>query len=116
MAKLYVQNAPVVLEYASGSLAANGASSASLLCAGYSQLRGLFYSDVITETGSGLQISQSMDGGSNFLYTSASDVISACAVTPCIVDIVGDAIKVDIRNGVTAGSNVRWKFYLLPSR
>jgi hypothetical protein len=116
MAKLYVQNAPVVTEYSSGSFAANGASSASLLCAGYSQLRGLFYSDVATETGSGLQLSQSMDGGANFLYTSASDIVGACGLATCIVDILGDAVKVDIRNGATAGSNARWKFYLLPSQ
>ena len=116
MAKLYVQKAPIVFEYNSGSLGANAASSASILCAGYSQLRGLFYSDIATETASGLQIRQSMDGGSNFLYTSASDLIGACAATPCIVDLVGDAIRIDIRNGGTAGSNARWKFYLLPSQ
>lgn len=99
----------------SGSLAANASTSGSAISWGYQRLVGFINPDVDTEIGSGLHIRQSVDYGSNWDLTSASDLVEASgAIAACNTTILGNAIEVRIRNGGAAASALRCAFYLVP--
>lgn len=80
---------------ASGSLAAAASTtSGSISCGGFARITGLFISSASAKAGSGLRVSQSPDGGSNFDYHS-DFAPSACSGSSFSVEIVGDVVKVD---------------------
>jgi len=114
MPKTNVQDAPQVWEETSASIVATGSLSGSLISHGYARLTGLFFSDVDTETASGLKIEQSADLGTNWDYVSASDLIAACTITACSVEIVGNAVRVTAITGASAASDLRTTWRLRP--
>lgn len=114
MSKVHVQSMPLILEHTSGCLAANGSLTGSLISYGYARLVGGFRSDVATETASGLRIEQSFDGGSNWDLVSASDLVGASGIATCSVEVLGDAVRVTIRNGATEASALRTTWRLRP--
>jgi hypothetical protein len=113
-AKLAAQAVKVVLDYSSGSLAANGSKSGSAICNGYAVVRGLLNTDVALTAGSGLILEQSIDRGSTWDYVSASDTQGACSITACETKIYGNAFRVTACNGATAASTFRIFFALYP--
>ena len=112
MARTFGQATTEVFNLTSGCFTAAGASSGSANSSGYSQLFGFITTDQTTETGSGLLIRQSVDGGTNWDLVSASDVIAASAA--CAVNIQGNAVRVDISLGATEASALRCGFWLRP--
>ena len=113
MSKLYIQNTPTLFNL-SGSFAAAGSTSGSLGSAGYAKIVGVFRSDVVSETGSGLRIEQSSNGGTNWDIISASCLASACAASSFSVEVVGNAVRLFWRNGAGAASAARINFFLRP--
>ncbi len=113
MAKTNAQDV-VEIFIESGSFAADGSISGSAFCEGYSQLVGLFRSDVATTTGSGLRVEQSSDRGANWDFVSASDLISASTITACEVTIFGNAVRITASNAGTEASAMRTAWYLRP--
>ena len=113
MSRIYVQKFPEVWKF-SGSIAnAATSNSGSFACAGYATLLGLVYSDEASETASGIQVAQSVDGGSNFDLISSSQV-AASAAQSFEYQIYGNAVKVTFINGGTATANSRWLWQLKP--
>ena len=115
MARQYGQAPVEVFRLTSGCFTAAGASSGSATSLGYARLVGFFRTDVDIESGSGLLIRQSVDGA-NWDYVSASDFVEASGAgsAACAVDILGDGIRVDVSNGSTEASAMRYGFWLLP--
>ena len=113
MSKLYTQNFPEVLKY-SGALAANASVSGSIPCAGYSQLVGYIYSSGSAETGSGLSIKQSVDGGTNWDINSGCLASATAFTSSCMIDTIGNAFKVRYCNGATTAACVRMLFQMKP--
>lgn len=113
MAKLHVQSFPELLKY-SGSLAAAGSISGSLPCAGYSQLVGFITSSGSSETGSGLCVQQSVNSGSEWDINSGSYATVAAFTSSCMIDIIGNAVKVRFGAGATDIDAVRALFQLKP--
>ena len=114
--KLYIQNVPVVWQ-TTASVVASGSTSGSVLCAGYARLVGTFYANASAAggTGSGLHITQSPDYGTNWDIITASYPITASAASSFDVAVVGNAVKVQVWNGVTeAASLMRAWFVLRP--
>lgn len=93
MAKIYVQNFPQVLE-SSASLAASGNVSGSKLCEGFARLVGGLASNASAKAGSGLRVSQSFDGGTNWDYHT-DYAPSACSGSAFSIEIIGNAVKVN---------------------
>lgn len=79
----------------SGSLAAGASvTSGSISCDGYARITGLFYSSASAKAGSGLRVSQSANGGTNYdFHTDFAP--SACSGSSFSVEVVGDVAKVD---------------------
>ena len=114
MAKVFVQKFPSVLTY-SGSLAANTAITGSAKCAGYSRLLGFITMSSSSETASGLNIKQSVDGGINWDCVSASDAIAtATGSAACSLEILGDAVRVSFKAGATTITSMKTLFQLRP--
>ncbi len=113
MSKIYVQNFPQLLSF-SGSLVAAGSISGSLPCAGYSQLVGYITSSGSSETGSGLCVQQSVDSGSNWDINSGSYAVATAFTSSCMLDIIGNAVKVRFAAGATDIDEVRTLFQLKP--
>lgn len=114
MGRTYPQSSKEVFRITSGCFTANGASSGSHVCRGYSQLVGFFRSDASTVAASGLKIRQSVDGGVNWDYVSASDQIAEGGSTACIMNIIGDAVRIDVTLGDDEASSLRMGFWLRP--
>jgi len=116
MTKIRVQSSPCVLEVTSGCLAENGTETGCAVCAGYARLVGGFFSDVATESTSGLRIEQSLDSGANWDFISASDGISANGSASYSIELFGNAVRVTIVNGATEASALRASFRLRPTQ
>lgn len=114
MSKIYAQKFPVVSSCTSGYFAAGASMSASLACNGYAYMTGFIRSDQDMTAGSGLLIRQSIDGGQNWDYVSASDGLSAGGSAACKVDIYGDVVQVWAKNGATEASGFRMLWQLRP--
>lgn len=114
MAKQHPQVPMEVWRLTSGCFTANGASSASMPALGYGTLRGYITTDASLITGSGIALRQSVDGGANWDYVSASDTIGAGASAACYVTIIGDAVRVDLTCGDDEASAMRFGFWLWP--
>jgi len=114
MSKLYAQKFPVVSSCTSGCFGAAASMSASYVCNGYAYLMGFLRTDQALDSGSGLIVRQSVDGGVNWDYVSASDGIGANASAACKIEIIGDAVQVFVRNGATAASSLRMLWQLRP--
>jgi len=98
-----------------GSLAANGTVSASLPCAGYSTLVGIFRSDVASSgTASTVNVQQSCDGGLTWDIISSSALATACAASSFNIGIVGDTVLFQWKNGGTNAACARVHLYLRP--
>lgn len=113
MAKLYAQAAASVL-WLYGTLDAGASTSGSIYCDGYAKLVGGFRSDVVSETGSGFRIEQSFDRGLHWDIVSASCLASASAASAFDIDIIGNAVRVVIKNGAGAAGAIRSYFYTRP--
>ena len=113
MSKLYVQSFPELLKF-SGSLAAGASISGSLPCAGYSQLVGYITSSGSPETGSGLCVQQSVNGGSTWDINSGSYASAVAFTSSCMIDIIGNAVNVRFAAGATNLTAVRLLFQLKP--
>lgn len=98
----------------SGSFVASGSISGSLFCQGYSRLVGTFRTDIASETGSGVRIEQSANGGTNWDVISSSCVATASAASGFNITLTGNAVRVFYRNGAAAASAIRANFYVLP--
>lgn len=116
MAKLYVQQPEYIILSTSTTLAATGSMSGSMVSAGFGKLLGTFYSSMSAAigAGSGINVYQSSDYGQNWDLLSASYPIKAVTASPFNIDIVGNAVKVQIWTGASAASIVRAAFYLRP--
>ncbi len=113
MSKIYVQSFPELLKF-SGSLAAGASISGSLPCAGYSQLVGYITSSGSPETGSGLCIQQSVNGGSTWDINSGSYAGAVAFTSSCMLDIIGNAVNVRFAAGAASLAAVRLLFQLKP--
>ncbi len=113
MSKIYVQNFPQLLSF-SGSLVAAGSISGSLPCAGYSQLVGYITSSGSSETGSGLCVQQSVDGGVTWDINSGCLAGTPAFTSSCMIDIIGNAVKVRFAAGANDLTAVRTLFQLKP--
>ena len=113
MSKIFVQAMPDVLK-STASLDSSACVSGSLLCGGYARLVGGVVSNASSAAASGLRILQSMNGGTNWDVITASAAISACSGSSFGYEIVGDAVKVEYRNGATAASLFRTLWQLRP--
>ncbi len=113
MSKIYVQAFPELLKF-SGSLAAGASISGSLPCAGYSQLVGYITSSGSPETGSGLCVQQSVNGGSTWDINSGSYAGAAAFTSSCMLDIIGNAVNVRFAAGAASLAAVRMLFQLKP--
>jgi hypothetical protein len=113
MSKLYVQGYVTLLEY-SGSMAANGSMAGTACTLGYGKIVGMFRSDIASETGSGVRIQQSCDGGANYDRMSSSAIATACAASVFDIAIVGNSAKFTWKNGATAASSARLLVYARP--
>jgi len=114
MGKVYVQKFPEVFAYSSGSVGAACALTGSFLCSGYSQIVGYVTSSGSLDAASGLRIQQSIDKGGNWDIISASQVSATSFTTSCMVDIIGNAVRVTFDNGATTAASLRAGFYLKP--
>ena len=96
MSKVYVQRANTAYQSSASVASAASVTSGSFPTQGYARLTGLLYASASFVAGSGLRISQSADGGSNFDYTTdfAPSVSSASAFS---IELVGNAAKIDFR-------------------
>jgi hypothetical protein len=65
-------------------------------------------------TGCGLHIQQSADYGANWDITTASYTVTASAASSFDIAIVGNAVKINMYNGLTAASLFRTWFVLRP--
>ena len=113
MAKLYAQKFTTVASH-SGTLAAAGSSSGSMVCDGYSRLVGFLYTSCALESASGLRVEQSMDYGSHWDLVSASDTVDGSATAACNTEIVGNAVRVTWKMGGATADAVRCRFMLKP--
>ena len=113
MSKINSQNFPEVLSF-SGSVGAACDMTGSLLCSGYSQLIGYITSSGSLDGTVGLSVQQSVNSGSEWDIISASQVSATAFTTSCMIDIIGDAIRVRSKNGATKTSNLRMLFQLKP--
>ena len=113
MSKILVQRFPELLKF-SGSVAAACDMTGSMPCAGYSQLVGYITSSGSLDGTVGLSVQQSVNGGSVWDIISASQVSATAFTTSCMIDIIGDAIRVRSKNGATKTSNLRMLFQLKP--
>ena len=116
MAKIYAQQPEYVLLSTSTALVATGSMSGSLVSLGHSKLLGTFYSSMSAAVGagSGINVLQSANYGATWDLLSASYPIKAVTASPFSVDIVGNAVKVQVWTGASAASIVRAAFYLRP--
>jgi len=114
MTRINIQKFPEVFTYSSGSVSAGCAMTGSQPCSGYSQIVGNIYSSGSLDSACGLKIWQSVDGGTYWDITSASQVATAGFTTSCMVDIIGNAVKVAYKNGEAVSASLRLGFYLKP--
>jgi len=86
----------VIFWRTSGSLASSASTtSGSVRCEGFARVVGMFVSSASLKSGSGLRISQSPDGGTNYDYHT-DFAPSACSGSAFSVEIVGDKLKINI--------------------
>ena len=116
MSKLYVQQSASVLDY-SGALAGSnagigGSISGSLYCNGFSRLVGMLTLTASLQSGSGFQVLQSADSGTNWDLKSACQTLAA-GTSPFSFEILGDAVKVLVSNGSSANT-VRTLWRVIP--
>ncbi len=114
MGKLYVQKFPEVLAYDSGSVGSGCTLTGSFLCSGYSQIVGFLTSSGSLNSSSGLRIHQSVNKGTDWDYLSASQVSATGFSASYMVDIFGDAVRVQFINGGTTAASLRMLFQLKP--
>jgi hypothetical protein len=116
MARMYAQKPEYVLLSTSTALVATGSMSGSLVSVGHSKLIGTLYSSMSAAigAGSGINVFQSSDYGQNWDLLSASYPIKAVTASPFSIDIVGNAVKIQVWTGASAASIVRAAFYLRP--
>lgn len=114
MSNIKAQPFQVVFQLTSGCFTANGASSGSLICDGYSKLVGFITTDASLVAACGLKLRQSVDGGTNWDYVSASDTVAEGGSAACSVEIIGDAVRVDVVTGDDEASAMRFGFFLRP--
>jgi hypothetical protein len=81
---------------------------------GYGSLRGYFRTDASLIAGSGIALRQSVDGGVNWDYMSASDTVAEGASVACEMTIIGDAVRIDLTCGDDEASAMRFGFWLWP--
>lgn len=116
MSKLHVQSSASVLDYSgtlAGCNAGIGASiSGSLYCNGYSRLVGGLYLAASLQSGSGFQVQQSFDSGTNWDSLSTCQALAA-GTSSFSYEIYGDAVRVYVSNGSSANT-VRTLWRVLP--
>ena len=93
--------------------ASGSQTSGSFWSYGYARLVGLVISNASAKAASGLRVWQSGDGGDNWDYFS-DWTLSACSGSAFSIEIIGNAAKVDFRNGATAASLFRTLWQLRP--
>jgi len=114
MSKTMVQRTETVLTF-SGSLAAAASVSGSFPCLGHSRIVGTVFSTASSVAGSGLIVKQSIDKGVNFDYITPCSIAANSACNSAFsIEIVGDTVQVDYKNGATVAASVRMKWYLRP--
>jgi len=110
MAKIFVQKFPVVWQ-ASGSLPASGSiSSGSVISNGYARLIGIFIASASVDS---LRVLQSADQGANWDYWT-DYAPSACSGSAFSIEIVGNAVKIEYRNGSDVANEYRTLWQLRP--
>lgn len=111
MAKIFIQASPCPWGSSTSMLATASQTSGTIPSAGYARVTGVIISSASLVSGSGLQIWQSSDGGSHWDYEYRSD-LSACSGSGYSLEILGNAIKIDIKNGADNAGIFRtaWRF------
>lgn len=118
MSKIYVQSAVSVWSETgtlTGSDAGIGGSTAGSLAfnaPAYARLVGSIYLSASTQAGSGIQIFQSADGGTNWDVRSAC-VAAAAGGSGFAYEVLGNAVKIKISNG-SSPNTYRANFWLRP--
>lgn len=114
MGRQFPQVPMEVWRLTSGCFTANAACSASMPALGYGKLRGYMTTDASLIAGSGIALRQSVDGGVNWDYVSASDTVAAGASVACEMTVIGDSVRVDLTCGDDEASAMRFGFWLWP--
>lgn len=114
MAKTYLYKTEDVFKVTAAPYAAACLLTASKPSIGYSKLVGIFRTDEASETGSGVRIEQSCNGGTDWDIVSSSCLSTACAASSFDIDIVGDCVRFVFKVGAAAASNTRAHIYLRP--
>ena len=112
MTKIYVQEFPIIWQ-SSASLAASGSTSSSAHSGGYARLLGMVIASGSTKAGSGLRVLQSPDGGTNWDYYADFEV-SACSASAFSLEVIGNAVKIEWRNGADDADVARMLWQLRP--
>ncbi|MFA6358715.1 MAG: hypothetical protein WCY09_08690 [Candidatus Omnitrophota bacterium] len=112
MSRLYGQAVIEILR-SSGSLAAGGNISGSVISMGCRSIVGIVFSSASSKAASGLSIYQSADYGASWDYVSAS-VVAADSGSGFSIEVVGNAAKVTYINGDDDASALRACWYLRP--
>jgi hypothetical protein len=113
--KTAVQRTTNVIKF-SGSLAGGACLLGNAACSvGFARISGIGYTDASSVAASGLTFWQSADDGTNW------DYVTPCALAACSacgagfsIEVVGEAMKVEFRNGADDASNLRLNFNLRP--
>ena len=95
MSKIYIQEFKDAYS-ASGVIPSGGSISGSFISEGYAKLVGMVISNASAKAGSGLRVYQSSNYGRNWDYYT-DYVPSACSACGILVDIFGDAVKIEYR-------------------
>ncbi len=113
--KLYVQGTETILA-SSALLGVSASVAGSAVALGHAKVVGLLWSDASAAVGagSGLHIQQSSNYGTTWDLVSASYAITASTGVSVSQEVVGNAVKIQFWNGVTAASLFRSLFYLRP--
>jgi len=112
MARQYAQSCACVYGL-TGAMTVAGASSGSLVSLGYAELFGMYRSDVVM-AGCGVQVAQSIDGGTNYDITTTYAFGGASTAASSVTPIVGDRVKITLNASAVAPSTIRAKFWLRP--
>jgi hypothetical protein len=113
MAKIYIQEMPVVWE-TTASVAAGGSANGSAFCSGYTAIRGGMISSGSLEATDGLQICQSWGGSTlNWDYWE-NFTLSASSGSVFSASLFGDAVKVRVTIGADDADELRAGFWLHP--
>ena len=112
MSRIFSQKFPVVWQSSASLAAAGSATSGSFVCNGYARLVGVLISNASAKAASGLRISQSVDSGSNWDY-STDYAPTACSGSAFSIEVVCIAVKVNFIS-YSAGSLFRTLWHLRP--